>query len=108
MLRLFGLNKKSSPKKLTAKKLTTKNYAAVEIIPSEKSCSEAKSKAGLIFLSSEAPLIPMEFCTSRYECACKYVHYKDRRQDGRRATDFGLPDRFSGKDRRMVGDRRIH
>jgi hypothetical protein len=107
-----GARKLSKVKKARKLKPENKNspYAAVRIIPSQtSSCDEAISKSKITFLRSEAPLIPLPFCTNRYNCKCKYQHLNDRRSEPRREADIGLPDRFSGDNRRLrKRDRRIH
>ena len=55
-------------------------FKAVEIKPGINACEAALAMQGERFLSRDAPLTPLQDCTAE-KCTCKYVHYRDRRQD---------------------------
>ena len=60
------------------------------------------------FLSSEAPLLPLDGCTLR-NCQCRYVHYEDRRERDRRnlySHTMASAPAFAGQERRSRTDRR--
>jgi hypothetical protein len=61
-------------------------HEAVSIASYKECCTAAKQIAGQLFLSSEAPRLPLESCTSK-ACHCVYMHHSDRR---------------GGSDRRLV------
>jgi hypothetical protein len=66
-------------------KLSSHNHAheAVSIHSYKECCTAAEQVAGQRFLSSEAPPLPLESCTSQ-ECHCVYMHHSDRRGGGDR------------------------
>ena len=66
-----------------------------------------RSYAGHRILSDEAPHLPISGCSKGGQCDCVYKHWPDRRQEPRRATDFGmagLP--YYGPERREDQERR--
>lgn len=79
--RLFPVGKKhlyestKDPDKLASHRST---YEAVTIHSYKDKCPAVARVAGQRFLSSEAPLIPLESCTSE-TCHCVYMHHGDRR-----------------------------
>lgn len=79
--RLFPVGKKhfyestKGPGKLASH---SSAYEAVSIHSYKDKCPAVASVAGERFLSSEAPLIPLESCTSE-TCHCVYMHHSDRR-----------------------------
>lgn len=78
------------------------NYHAVSIRHGKRCCRAVKALEGQRFLSQEAPSLPLATCTNPNGCACRYQHHTDRRDDPRRDTDVGLPDRyFHGPNRRQ-------
>ena len=83
-------------------------YHCVEIRPRGKACEQAKRHAGVRYLSSEAPRLPLEGCNVA-QCACRYVHFSDRRVDERRQS-YGLSNIITastgGEDSRSKTDRR--
>lgn len=77
-------------------------FHGVEVVPGRgRGCERAREIAGRRFLSEEAPLLPLEGCTTPDRCTCVYRHYEDRRTDKRRDTDLGLPERPVAGDRRL-------
>ena len=79
--RLFPVGKKHLyestiyPDKLASH---SSGYEAVTIHSYKDKCLAAAQVAGKRFLSSEAPSIPLESCTSE-TCHCVYMHHGDRR-----------------------------
>jgi hypothetical protein len=61
-------------------KLSSHNHAyeAVSIHSYKECCTAAEQVAGQLFLSSEAPPLPLKSCTSQ-ACHCVYMHHSDRR-----------------------------
>jgi hypothetical protein len=83
------------------------SYHAVSIRHSGRCCQAVTRLEDQRFLSTEAPRLPVEGCTSPRQCNCRYQHHTDRRDDARRDTDVGLPERmFFGPNRRSRPDRR--
>lgn len=84
-----------------------RDYHAVSIRPGTRCCTAAEALDERRFLSVEAPALPLEGCTLRGNCRCRYRHHTDRREDFRRDTDFGLPERgLLGTNRRKLPGRR--
>jgi hypothetical protein len=70
-------------------------------------CGAAERIAGQKFLAAHAPQLPLGGCDQSTTCQCRYQHLEDRRQEMRRDTDHGLPNRgFSTAERRYRKDRR--
>lgn len=77
-------------------------YHAVSIDPGRHCCQGARKLQGQRFLSSEAPQLPLEHCTSDH-CTCHYAHYTDRRDTPRRVSDLGVSlDSWLAEDRRKA------
>jgi hypothetical protein len=53
-------------------------YKAVSIHSYKDRCTDVQALVGQRFLSSEAPPLPLESCTSE-KCRCVYMHHIDRR-----------------------------
>lgn len=53
-------------------------YPGVAIKLCANACDAANELQNIRYLSGEAPLLPLPDC-HRLDCACKYVHYSDRR-----------------------------
>ena len=58
-------------------------YHCVEVCPGVHACKAARQLGHVRYLSSEAPGLPVSGCTEP-QCACRYIHHPDRRQDDRR------------------------
>lgn len=99
------VRRKSSVVQRTPQKKPNR-FAAVELKPSLESCEAAHQLAGKRLLANDAPALPLEGCTER--CRCAYKRFTDRRQERRRASDYGLPAPiiFAGQDKRKSPDRR--
>lgn len=78
-------------------KKTVNNTAfhCVETHHHGKCCKAVKALHGKRFLSSEAPILPVQGCTEAH-CECDYVHHNDRRCEIRR-TDIGLQHAMYGQ-----------
>jgi hypothetical protein len=63
-------------------------YQAVSIHSYKECCAAAEQLAGQLFLSSEAPPLPLKSCTSQ-ACHCVYMHHSDRRGGGNRRLVHG-------------------
>jgi hypothetical protein len=65
------------------------SYRCVGIQPADpvSSCEVARAMSGRRFLPGQAPHLPLSGCTAA-RCACKYVHFDDRRAGDRR-SDLG-------------------
>jgi len=85
------------------------NHHAVSIRHPARCCQAVAELDDQRFLSSEAPSLPVTGCTTPQQCNCRYRHHQDRRNDARRDTDVGLPNRFfQGPNRRLRTDRRAN
>ena len=96
-LKVDKTNKRKS--KHTASRVQT--YHAVTICSRLKKCAAAEGISDQAYLSSQAPVLPLQNCDQAGSCACKYQHQDDRRGEMRRDSDFGLPGRrYDEQDRR--------
>jgi hypothetical protein len=83
-------------------------FHAVSIEPGSRCCVQARQAQGWRYLSTAAPMLPLEGCTST-SCQCRYVHYEDRRSNLRdRRVNFANPHAHRMTDRRAGGGRRIN
>ncbi len=109
---IFGLFKRKTKTKTSAKskgqtnKVLKSDFRAVKIVPATVACEAAKLLADTVYLTREAPLLPLTDCSNSTTCACKYKHLQDRRSQLRRDSDNGLPEKFVDDERRMTRDRR--
>ena len=91
------------PKRLKS----TGNFRAVEIAPSLICCTAATQVTGRLFLSREAPRLPLVGCTMPTSCACKFRKNADRRDSDRRLFGATETNRwFAGVDSRKSAGRR--
>jgi len=85
-------------------------YHAVSIKYGPTACNAAKALAGVRFLSTEAPRLPLPECDAG-ECQCRFAHHPDRRSNRDRRSPFA-PGGFGGgtgsfaQERREKKDRR--
>jgi len=110
--RLFPVGKKhlyertKDPDKLASH---SNAYEAVTIHSYKDKCPAAAQVAGQRFLSSEAPPIPLESCTSE-TCHCVYMHHGDRRTGTDRRGHHESADGYTvlpgQPNRRRTGGRR--
>jgi len=63
-------------------------WHAVEVRSSRQSCAACQQLAGLRFLSSEAPLLPIAGCEHPPTCRAVYKHHDDRREGPRREAEL--------------------
>jgi hypothetical protein len=71
-----------------------------------RSCEAAREFEGIRFLSSEAPMLPLDRCTQS-TCQCRYVHHDDRRSQRDRRVQFPNPHAVRNGERRQGTGRRI-
>lgn len=84
-----------------------RDRSAVSIRHTGSCCNAVRAVETQRFLSAEAPGLPLADCSTPNRCQCKYRHHTDRREDPRRDTEVGLPDRgFAGLNRRFLSGRR--
>ena len=70
-------------------------FRAVSVVPNSRNCCEAvQAIVGIRFLSKDVPMLPLAECDRFDQCACKYAHWDDRRQDDRRGADSGIANKF--------------
>ena len=87
VLNRFGRSQKTLPTSSLANRSDTQ-WRAVKIAPGLICCGAAGKLTGQIFLSKEAPQLPLDGCTET-DCRCKYVHMDDRRSGGDRRIELG-------------------
>ena len=100
MLDLFRLfRKKSEPQ---PEKSSAARYRAVRLqFDRRLGCEAVRELEQKVFLVNEAPTFPLMGCSRKGACKCGYRHLSDRREDMRRDTDHGLPERlFEAQERR--------
>jgi hypothetical protein len=82
-------------------------HHCVEVRAGTPACEAVRQLEHVRFLPDEAPTLPVSGCTGM-RCACRYVHYDDRREDDRR-NPYGqwanLPPAIK-RERRSRTDRR--
>jgi len=103
---LFHYKSKVKGEPVTEHRVTNP-YHAVAIVPTSRACQAARDCANKRFLSSEAPLLPLEGCDAG-ECRCRYQHFSDRRDASRRAADVAVVNMsgmWTGVERRRGGRR---
>lgn len=66
-------------------------YAALSVRSSGRQCASVRAVAGVRFLETDAPTLPMRGCTNP-DCQCHFEHHGDRRRVGKseRRLGFGL------------------
>jgi len=66
-------------------------FHAVAIVPGSNCCQAARQLSGTLFLSTQAPPLPLPHCEVD-ACRCRYAHHADRRTgDDRRNRDVWTP-----------------
>jgi len=83
----FGRSQKTLSTSRLADRSDTQ-WRAVKIAPGLICCGAAGKLTDKIFLSKEAPQLPLEGCTEQ-NCHCKYVHMDDRRSGDDRRIELG-------------------
>ena len=103
----FGRSQKTLPTSSLANRSDTQ-WRAVKIAPGLICCGAAGRLTDQVFLSKEAPQLPLDGCTEK-DCRCKYVHMDDRRSGGDRRAELGDLSEFlpiSQTERRQRSGRR--
>lgn len=83
-------------------------WRSVKIRPGLIACERVANLSGQIFLSREAPSLPLENCTEQ-DCRCHYIFLEDRRSGTDRRVEMGELDDFLpniGINRRSLAGRR--
>ena len=83
-------------------------WRSVKIRPGLISCERVANFQGQVFLSQEAPSLPLQNCTEE-ECNCHYIFLDDRRNGTDRRIDLGKMGEFFPTyqgERRQVHGRR--
>ncbi len=102
---LFGLLRQRGLLQSLREQENRARYHAVAVKSSDIACSASRQLKSHVFLSAEAPQIPLTECSSAEICDCTYEHYDDRRRHGRRnlfATKKPASDRRSRRGRRAT------
>jgi len=85
-----------------------KLFHGVAIRSRGDACCQAVEALGTQrFLSEDAPLLPLAECSNPQGCRCVYEHFDERRDNLRRGTDVGLPERLYPDEKRDGHGRRI-
>ena len=83
------------------------SFRAAMIYSRIECCDAAQRISGQKFLAAHAPRLPLGGCSQPELCQCRYKHLTDRRQEMRRDSDHGLPNRgYVQAERRSRSDRR--
>ena len=78
-------------------------FRAVKIKPCEQACQAALQCSSIIFLSGQAPKLPLNACDRMTACDCQFRHYADRRQqDDRRSNGYVMRDMYYQGERRSA------
>ena len=83
-------------------------WRSVKIRPGLIACDRVADMTGQIFLSREAPSLPLESCTEK-DCRCHYIFLNDRRTGTDRRIELGKLDELlpsMGINRRGIPGRR--
>jgi hypothetical protein len=90
------------------KKSEDTRWRSVKIRPGLIACDRVADMTGQIFLSPQAPSLPLETCTEE-DCRCHYIFLNDRRTGTDRRIEMGKMDEFLpniGINRRSIAGRR--
>ncbi len=90
------------------KKSEDTRWRSVKIRPGLIACNRVADMTGQIFLSREAPSLPLETCTEE-DCRCHYIFLNDRRTGTDRRIEMGKMAEFvpnMGINRRSISGRR--
>jgi len=94
------------PRKPARSSRKAQPYHAVSIRFGKNACQAAKALAEQRILGKDAPRLPLAKCDAE-RCGCVFVHYDDRRSEGRRAEDHDTsPPPFAGHNARTGIPRR--
>jgi hypothetical protein len=110
---LFGKTSREHPTKKPTPIAVTKrsniggDFRAVSVAPSLLCCAAATHATGRRVLLREAPRLPLEACTMRTGCSCRFRKDADRRDSDRRLLGGMETNRwFAGPENRKRGGRR--
>ncbi len=84
-------------------------WRSVKVRPGLNACKRVEQISDQVFLSREAPVLPLPYCTEP-ECRCHYLFMDDRRSGIDRRVEMaklGYVFAGSGNDRRRSPGRRI-
>lgn len=87
----------------------TNPYHAVSIKAGPSCGGTEREHAGRLYLSTEAPVIPLPSCDTG-NCRCRYIHHEDRRDGSdrrQRSAWHGNAIEENGRDRRRDQGRRV-
>ena len=90
------------------KKSEDTRWRSVKIRPGLIACDRVADMTGQIFLSQQAPSLPLETCTEE-DCRCHYIFLNDRRTGTDRRIELGKMDELlpsMGINRRGIPGRR--
>ena len=99
--------KNGNPGKRNKKSEDTR-WRSVKIRPGLIACDRVADMTGQIFLSPQAPSLPLETCTEE-DCRCHYIFLNDRRTGTDRRIELGKMDELlpsRGINRRGIPGRR--
>ncbi len=99
---------KSLDKASSVSSRPARDWRSVTILSTFSSCDAARSLEGQVFLSTEAPSLPLADC-DHANCRCRYEYLDDRRQEDRRSLygeRHGAQIGSNVDNRRQPGDRR--
>ena len=92
----------------TGDKSADTQWRSVKIRPGLIACNSIQQMAGQVYLSKEAPTLPLKNCTER-DCRCFYTFHEDRRSGKDRRVELarlkGLFKDFENDRRRLPGRR---
>lgn len=96
----YQKNKRGKVSKPSAKRM---QYSGVKIDECDFSCPSSFALSRQVFLTREAPRLPLAECDRVRKCRCKLIHFDDRRQthDDRRVFSRVLRDIFKGNEKRI-------
>lgn len=96
----YQKNKKDNASKPGNKRMP---YSGVKIDECDFSCPSSFVLSRRVFLTREAPKLPLAGCDRVRKCQCKLIHFDDRRQnpDNRRVLSQVLRDIFRGDEKRI-------
>ncbi len=108
MAKAYSVSRKSKNRTIATKSQKTPEWRSVKIRPGLIACDRVADMTGQIFLSQEAPSLPLENCTEK-DCRCHYIFLDDRRNGTDRRIEMGKLDEFLpniGINRRSISGRR--
>lgn len=103
---IWFFSKRSKAKSESKNKHSTKtvekapDFRAVSIQICPQACAAAKKLRDKRFLSSQAPMLPLNDCNVS-DCKCKFIHHHDRRShEDRRFPSVTMQNIFTDKENR--------